>query len=120
MRNEKERQVILMEMSRHSQSLQYALKVLRQPKYKSHIRAIYLYGSCARAQQKFSSDVDLFLFLDQDTPEQLIREMRLEVIPDYSLPEVEIKYSKGEEFSSSYHFNRNIERDGRLLWERQK
>ncbi len=108
------------EISRHAQSLQYALNVLRQPKYKSYIRAIYLYGSCARAQQKFDSDVDLFLFLDQDTPDQLIREMRSEVIPHYSLPEVEIKCSKGQQFSSSYHFNRNIERDGKLLWKREQ
>lgn len=109
-----------MQISRHAQSLQYALNVLRQPKYKSYIKAIYLYGSCARVQQKFHSDVDLFLFIEPEMPDHLIREMRLEVIPDYSLPVVEIKFSKGREFSSSYQFNRNIERDGKLLWERQK
>lgn len=105
---------------RHEQSLLYALDVLGKGHYKKYIRAIYLYGSCARGEQKFSSDVDLFLFLDRDMPDRLIREMRLEVIPHYTLPEVELKISKTEEFSSSYHFNKNIKRDGMLLWERKE
>ncbi|MDE6888625.1 MAG: nucleotidyltransferase domain-containing protein [Eubacterium sp.] len=109
-----------MGLSRHAQSLQYALNVLRTPKYKPYIRSVYLYGSCARLQQTFDSDVDLFLFLDREMPDHLIREMRLDVIPHYSLPEVEIKYSKNDEFSSSYQFNQNLERDARLIWERQK
>lgn len=112
--------VMAMGLSRHAQSLQYALNVLRAPKYKPYIRSVYLYGSCARLQQTFHSDVDLFLFLDNEIPDDLIREMRLEVIPHYSLPEVEIKYSKNEDFSNSYHFNQNLERDAKLIWERPK
>lgn len=109
-----------MEKSRHAQSLQYALNVLKQQKYKRYIRAIYLYGSCARCEQKFDSDVDVFLFLDDDIPANLIREMRSDVIPDYTLPEVEIKFSKTNEFSTSYHFNKNIERDCKLIWKREE
>lgn len=105
---------------RHEQSLLHALDILKQECYKKYIRAIYLYGSCARGEQKYHSDVDLFLFLDDDVPDGVVREMRSEVVPHYTLPEVELKTSKSDEFSSSYHFNKNIERDGRLLWERQK
>lgn len=103
---------------RHEQSLLHALDILKQECYKKYIRAIYLYGSCARGEQKYHSDVDLFL--DDDVPDGVVREMRSEVVPHYTLPEVELKTSKSDEFSSSYHFNKNIERDGRLLWERQK
>lgn len=106
-------------MTRHAESLRYALNVLSQPEYKKYIRAVYLYGSCARREQKFNSDVDLFLFLDEGMPDDLIREMRMAVIPHYSLPEVEIKFSKTDLFSNSRHFNRNLERDGRLIWERE-
>lgn len=106
-------------MTRHAESLRHALNVLSQPEYKKYIRAVYLYRSCARQEQKFDSDVDLFLFLDDEMPDELIREMRMAVIPHYSLPEVEIKFSKTETFSSSRQFNRHLERDGRLIWERE-
>ena len=108
-----------MSMSRHAQSLQHALDVLKQPEYKQYIRSIYLYGSCARKEQKYDSDVDLFLFLDNQAPDELIRRMRLDVIPHFTLPEVEIKFSKTNEFSSSRQFSRNIERAGKLIWERK-
>lgn len=86
----------------------------------SRISVRFIYMEAARLQQTFHSDVDLFLFLDNEIPDDLIREMRLEVIPHYSLPEVEIKYSKNEDFSNSYHFNQNLERDAKLIWERPK
>lgn len=53
---------------RHEQSLLHALDVLGQERYKKYIRAIYLYGSCTRSEQKYHSDVDLFLFMDEDAP----------------------------------------------------
>ena len=106
--------------SRHEQSLLYALNVLGEERYKKYIRAIYLYGSCARGEQKYDSDIDLFLFLSTNVPDNIIRDMRLAVIPNYNLPEVELKTSKSNEFSSSYHFNQNIRRDGVMLWERKE
>lgn len=106
--------------NRHVKSLLYALNVLKSNKYKEHIREIYLYGSCARGHQKFDSDVDLFLFVDEGVSDQLIRELRIAVSPDdYTLPEVEIKISKTNYFSNSRIFQTNLEREAILLWKRK-
>jgi predicted nucleotidyltransferase len=99
--------------------LVYALNVLKQDKFKKHIKAIYLYGSCARGDQTVRSDVDLFIKVFEDTPQKTLLSMRKEVMSgDLSLPEVELKFSRNDNFSSSEQFNQNIEREGKLLWER--
>lgn len=105
-------------MNRHSQSLQYALRVLGQDKYKRYIRAIYLYGSCARGEQRYWSDVDLFVVLYPEIPKSVIRSMRIDVVPDSNLPEVELKTSLSDNFSTSRQFNENMKKEGKLLWER--
>ena len=106
-------------MSRHAKSLAYALDVLNLDKYKQYIDEIYLYGSCARMKQKYSSDVDLFLKVRKDTPQKVLLEMRRDVISiEEGLPEVEIKFSSTETFSSSSQFNDNIKMEGKLLWRR--
>lgn len=106
-------------MNRHARSLEHALQILGQEEYRRYIRAIYLYGSCARGNPKYDSDVDLFLQMEADTPKKLLRQMRLDVMPEEEgLPAVELKVNTGEGFSSSRQFNENIEREGKLLWER--
>ena len=106
-------------MNRHEQSLIYALNVLKQKEYKQYISAIYLYGSCARGTQSFDSDVDLLIRLSDSTPKKLLRRMRVDVTPDISLPEVELKFYFGNTFSNSFQFNKNIEQEGILLWEKK-
>lgn len=106
-------------MNKHAEALKYALQVLNNERYKKYIKAIYLYGSCARGEQKATSDVDLFLKVDIDTPQKVLLSMRNDVMPeDEFLPEVELKFSKSDQFSSCNQFSKNIERDGKLLWER--
>ena len=79
-----------------------------------------MYGSCARGEQKYDSDIDLFLFLDKDTPAETIRQMRLDVIPEnYELPNVEIKYSMTDSFSTSKQFDMQLRKDAKLLWRRK-
>ena len=108
-----------MNKNRHEQSLQYALKVLKSSIFSPYIKKIYLYGSYARKEQNYQSDVDLLIFITESTPTQMIAKMRHAVISeDYTLPEVELKFTKSDRFSSSYQFNKNIERDAILLWEK--
>ena len=39
--------------------------------------------------------------------------------PDESnLPEVDLKFTSGEEFSQSYRFNENIKKEGKLIWKK--
>lgn len=85
--------------------------------YCEHICVVYLYGSCARAQQSRFSDVDLFMCADR-IDARIQRKLRIMVTPDnLSLPEVELKFGNAEELAVSNEiFYRNIGRDGKLLW----
>lgn len=105
-------------MSRHSEALIYALRVLREPQNLCKIRKIYLYGSCARKQQKYDSDVDLFLVTERLSASEIAKLRSCVNSGDSKLPEVEVKISFTERFSSSQRFNKNLEREAILLWER--
>ena len=105
-------------MSRHFEALQKALEILKKEKYSSYIKKIYLYGSCARGEQKYSSDVDLFVVVSKNTPKDVIINMRLEISnDDINLPDVELKISTSGKLESK-QFNDNLQKDGVLLWEK--
>lgn len=107
-------------MTRHEKSLQYALSVLTSERYRVYLDAIYLYGSCARGDQKYTSDVDLLLKLRETVPADILRSMRVEATPDdWKLPEVELKYFLGDRFCQSEQFDRNLREEGKLLWVRE-
>lgn len=104
-----------MDKNLHAESLAYAIKALKP--YKPYIRAIYLYGSCARHEQKSSSDVDLFLYVTPDASPKLMREIRANISPDnISLPEVDVHFSMDNEFSGCRVFNNNLKKEAKLLW----
>lgn len=107
--------------SRHAIALEQALRKIVGSEYAGRIHSIYLFGSCARLQQKYSSDVDLFVCVnDMDGRSQ--RRLRTLVEPDdIGLPEVELKFGSITDLETSDDiFYRNIRRDGKLLWERKE
>lgn len=105
---------------RHEQSLLYALDVLKTETYKRYLKSVYLFGSCAKGNPRFHSDVDIFIFVDEDMPKHLIRKLRSEIVPDSDdMPEVDLQISKCAAPTSSTQFNKNFERDGILLWNRR-
>lgn len=107
-----------MTYSRHRIAMDMAVKKL-QEQFSEYVKEIYLYGSCARGEQKFQSDVDLLVKVEEGTSPRILRKMRVEVMPDREdLPEVELKFSSGVNFSDSYRFNENIKKEGRLIWKR--
>ena len=109
---------ITLPSERHQQSLEYALRILTGERFRTYVKAIYLYGSCARGEQKYNSDVDLLIQVLDTTSPRLMRQMCAEATPEEAeLPAVELKFSSGQEFSSSYQFNENIKREGKLIWE---
>lgn len=59
-------------MNRHQESLNYALSVLQSKKYSDVVREAYLFGSCARNDYSYNSDVDLFIFLKKGTPQHVL------------------------------------------------
>ena len=103
--------------NRHAESLAYAIKALKP--YKRYIRSIYLYGSCARGEQRKGSDVDIFLFLKEGTEPRLMREIRTVVMPeDYTLPEVDVHFSTSDTFSGVRTFRQALEKEAVRLWPR--
>lgn len=92
-------------MSRHGESLRYAMNVLLSEKNRSYISKIYLYGSCARMQQKYTSDVDLFVLTSEPMTKKQIRDLKIAVSPDdYTLPSVELKI--GAQLSADNQFEK--------------
>lgn len=101
---------------RHKKSLQYALNVLKT-NYSKHIQSIYLYGSFARKDHSYNSDIDLLVCVDSDVTARMVAHMRSDVTPDdYELPEVELMISKSGLRNPSNQFTKNLEKEAVLLW----
>lgn len=81
---------------RHEQSIDLALKILCNEPFVQYIEAIYLYGSCARGEQRYDSDVDILVQYNEKFTPQIGREMRISAMPDnMKIPEGELKQRKG-------------------------
>lgn len=108
-------------MERHLEAMNFALKILSNEPYSQYIDAIYLYGSCARGVQKYKSDVDLLVQYNQRFSPIIGRQMRTAVIPDdIELPDVELKFAKGNSWKNSTdRFSANLRKEGILLWKKQ-
>lgn len=112
-------QVALPVTGRHRQSLEYALEILTGADFYPYIEAVYLFGSCARKEQRYHSDVDLLVRVNDQVTPKLMRRMRAQVVPEEAgLPEVDLKFAEGNRYSSSYQFNENIKKEGKLIWEK--
>lgn len=105
-------------MKRHLKVLNDAIKILSEDPYRQYIEEIYLYGSCARGNEKYNSDVDLFLQCNQQLSGIVARKMRVEVMPDdIKLPDVELKFTKDDQWKrASDQFSQNIRKEGILVW----
>ena len=103
--------------ARHNTSLNYALHVLTDKKYNDYIDKIILFGSMARGEEKYHSDVDLLICVSEDFPAKLARKLRMEATPDDpELPEVELKFQRHGTEGESFRFSENIRKEGKVLW----
>ena len=50
---------------RHQKALEYALEYLNHSVFKQYINNVILYGSCARGEENYRSDVDLLIEFDE-------------------------------------------------------
>lgn len=104
---------------RHEKAMNLAIQELKQCKGFIYVKKIYLYGSCARGEEKYNSDVDLMICVQEDTPKKVYRELRCAAnIGDYTLPEVNVEFTNSDRFSFSRQFDCNVRKDGILIWER--
>lgn len=55
--------------SRQKAALEYAVKYLHISEISKHISDVILYGSVARGEERFKSDVDILIILNDDFPE---------------------------------------------------
>lgn len=69
-------------MERHIQSINGALEVLCSEAYRPYIDAVYLYGSCARGNQRFDSDVDLLIQCNEKFSPDIGRSMIIHAMPE--------------------------------------
>jgi predicted nucleotidyltransferase len=101
---------------RHTDSLAYALDYLKG-ECPDDILDVYLYGSVARGEQKYESDVDLAVFLKKDAAVN-VRKLRSELVSDdLDLPEVDAHFFRGkiEDQPESCYFY-FVRKDGISVW----
>lgn len=99
-------------------SIEYALDKIRKSRITPYVQDLYLYGSCARKEQDYDSDVDLFLVFSSDIDEAIYHEdlllLNSNVSPtDSSLPEVDLHIEIGDNWQSSkLMYYENIKKEG--------
>ena len=104
---------------RHEQSIELALNILCNQPFVQYIEAIYLYGSCARGEQRYDSDVDILVQCNENFTPQIGRAMRISAMPDnIEIPEVELKFVYGNSWrKKTDQYSINLQKEGRLLWQ---
>ena len=87
---------------RHEQSLMYMINKINESIFAGSVKAIILYGSCARGNAKYTSDVDILVEVDESVKQingykraalDLVSEGHC--IPD-DLPDVDIRFQFGD------------------------
>lgn len=109
---------------RSDRSIRHALHAIQDSSVAPFVRRIILYGSCARKEQRYDSDVDLLVELSNDLDENKYHSDVIALIgsvnpSDISLPEVDLKVVVGDDWQkrSTLYFE-NIRKEGVILWEK--
>lgn len=105
-------------------SIDYAITQIKQSKLVPFVQNLYLYGSCARNEQDYDSDVDLLLELSPKIDKKLYFEdmliLKSKVVPvDDLLPEVDLKIEIGDNWkNNSMLYYQNIRKEGIQIWKK--
>ena len=108
---------------RQRNAAEYALRTIQSSCIRPYIKTIYLYGSCARGEEKYSSDVDLFLELSESfrsRPELkkylylLKSEVSSEELDD---AETDLKIVVGDDWKrNKMLYYTNVRKEGIQIW----
>ena len=107
-----------------SKSIEYAVDIIKKSLVAPFVKALYLYGSCARGEQNYGSDVDLFLELQPDFDVQKYKDdiiiLKGRVSPtDMNMAEVDLKVVVGDEWKKNQMlYYQNILREGVNIWQK--
>lgn len=110
-------------LERSMQSISYAVKQIKKSTLAPYIQKLYVYGSCARGEQGYDSDVDLFMELSDDINlaqyKNDVLMLKTEVSPlDYTLPEVDLKVVVGKTWmKNNMLYYKNVKKEGIDIWE---
>lgn len=109
--------------ARHLHALHVAKERIFQSKLADYAKELYLYGSMARGEVNWDSDIDLLLILD--FPEHDRKTLKKEILflkgslteDDIDAPEVDLKVVFGDEWKTSNQtYYRNVLEEGEKLW----
>ena len=109
--------------ARTQKTLKHALQILKQSKIAPYICSVIHYGSSARNEQSYNSDVDLLVVLQNDFPsKELKKEILLlkgNVKPEnLSDPDVDLKISLEDTLRNSTDaYYAGVRRDGIDIWD---
>ena len=113
------------EMSeRHKNAMTYALKKIQQSPIALYVKNVILYGSCARGEASWGSDVDLCVLLNEDVRKlpnyaQIIHLLKGTISEgDAHSAETDIKFVIGDEWQNSgMLYFKNLRKDGIPVWQ---
>lgn len=109
---------------RRIRALETAIEKLEQSKAVKYAREVYLYGSLARGNARWDSDIDLLLVLDGAGYED--KGLKKEIITlkgsmtedNLDAPEIDLKVVFGKEWrDSNAAYYKNIVAEGKKIWE---
>lgn len=105
-------------------SVEYAVDIIRKSPVAPFVKALYLYGSCARGEQIYGSDVDLFLELQPDFDTQKYKDdvilLKGRISPtDMNMAEVDLKVVVGDDWKKNQMlYYQNVLREGVNIWQK--
>lgn len=108
---------------RHRKAIIYAVNKIINSELSSYIDKIILYGSCARGEAKYGSDVDLCVILKEGSNQELkissgIHRVKGTVSSDkVGDAEADVKFFIGRDWEKNNSlFCRNIRKDGKVIY----
>ena len=108
---------------RSERAIEYARRQIEESPVAPYLPKLYLYGSCAREEQTYQSDVDLMLELKPTFDINMLRDeiilLKSRVNPAQSdMPEVDLKVVIGNEWEGEHTlYFENIKKEGRNIWQ---
>ena len=111
-------------MKRHEEAIIYALNEIKISKIAPYVLDVILFGSCARKEEKYESDIDLLLVLNEKAKEH---EYHKAIIllkgsvssPEINAAEVDLKITFNNDWQSSNNTIYNcIKKDGIRIWKK--
>lgn len=107
---------------RSKKSISYAINIIKNSPIAPYVQALYLYGSCARGEQTYKSDVDLFMVLSPDFDSLKYKNdvilLKSVISPtNLEMAEVDLKVVIGDSWKSKQLlYYQNIRLEGIDIW----